>query len=282
MRPRPEALALGERWKLGFDRTPPRGPAGERLARGTGASLEFHDRRSYVAGDDVRHLDWRAYARTDQLLVRQWREEVLARCEILLDVSRSMEIEPRKAQLAVDLAGLFSRAAAESGALAVVLPLDSQPRQVSVAEFEREGVTFEGRASLGDALRGVGGLCRRGAMTLVISDFLSPHDAAELVRPLAARAGALGMIQVLAQEDMEPPLGRAARMTDCESDETLDIVLDATTVARYVERLERLQGALEENALRAGARFSRLIASSALEDQCRAYLAPQGFLVPAH
>ena len=108
MRPAASAFALGESWKLGFAHVPPRGPAGERVGRGTGSSLEFHDRRSYEPGDDVRHLDWRAYARTDTLLVRQWREEVLARCEILLDGSRSMAIDERKAQLALDLAALFA------------------------------------------------------------------------------------------------------------------------------------------------------------------------------
>ncbi|MCP5089094.1 MAG: DUF58 domain-containing protein, partial [Rhodobacteraceae bacterium] len=41
--------------------------------------MEFHDRRRYEAGDDVRHIDWRVLARTDELLVRVHREEVVPR-----------------------------------------------------------------------------------------------------------------------------------------------------------------------------------------------------------
>ena len=66
------------------------GRDGDQLGRGTGASLEFQDRRSYVAGDDLRHLDWRAYARTDQLMLRLYREEILPHVEIVVDASRSM------------------------------------------------------------------------------------------------------------------------------------------------------------------------------------------------
>lgn len=282
MRPRPEALALAERWKLGLDRTPPRGPAGERLGMRTGSSLEFHDRRAYSAGDDVRHLDWRAFARTDQLLVRQWREEVLARVEILLDASRSMAIDARKAQLALDLATLFARAAVEAGAHPVLVRLDARPRVIAQDELDRDGFEFDGTAPLAEAVRAASGLARAGAVAIVISDFLSPHDASALVRPLGARAGALALVQVLANEDAAPAVGAAQRMTDCETGATLDIVLDAATVGRYLERLRRLCDALEVEARRARGRFVPLRASVELERLCRERLAPEGLLVPAH
>ena len=281
MRPAPSAFALGEAWKLGLAQLPPRGPAGERMGRGTGSSLEFHDRRGYEPGDDVRHLDWRAYARTDTLLVRQWREEVLARCEILVDASRSMAIDARKAQLALDLAALLSRAAVESGAEPIFVQLEEAPRPLAVAEFEREGLQFEGRLGVLEALRAAGGLCRRGAMTIVISDFLSPHDARELVTTLSMRSGALAFIQVLSEEESAPKVGSAQRMIDCESGESLELVLDETTVRRYLERLTRLGDALAAEARRAGALFLSLRATDALEELCRERLAPAGLLVPA-
>ncbi len=281
MRPAPEAFALGEAWKLGFAHVPPRGPAGERVGRGTGSSLEFHDRRSYEPGDDVRHLDWRAYARTDALLVRQWREEVLARCEILVDGSRSMEIDSRKAQLALDLAALFSRAAVESGAQPVLVRLEDAPRPATVAEFERDGLAFESTNGIAESLRAASGLFRRGAMTVVISDFLSPHDARELVTSLSARSGALALVQVLSEEEAAPRSGSAQRMIDCESGESLDLVLDESTVRRYLERLARLTDALAAEARRANALFVSLLATEPLERLARERLAPAGLLVPA-
>jgi uncharacterized protein (DUF58 family) len=278
--PRPEALLLARRYRLGLDETPPRGPAGERLGLGTGASLEFQDRRAYAPGDDVRHVDWRALARTDQLLVRQWREEVLPRVEVLLDGSRSMAIEPLKAQLAADLAALLGRAAAEDGAQVRVVVLGEPPRLLPLDELEREGLDFAGSASLLDSLRIASALQRPGSTVILVSDFLSPHAAGDLVRPLAARAGALALLQVLAPEESEPAAGRANRLVDCESGATLDLVLDAPTVARYRRRLRRLCDELEVEARRARGRFVQLGSRDALDVACRERLAREGVLVP--
>lgn len=282
MRPRPEALALGSSWKLALARTPPRGPAGEKLGRTTGSSLDFHDRRSYEAGDDVRNLDWRAFARTDQLLVRQWRDEVLARVEILVDASRSMGLDPVKAQLTLDLAGLLARAALESGAQPVIVRLEERPRALGLLEFERDGLAFDSNASLAESLRAAAGLCRSGAIVIVVSDFLAPHDAGELIRPVAARAGALGLVQVLSDDEAAPPVGGAHRLIDCETGEALDLVLDAKTVGAYLERLGRLGAALDEESRRARGRFVPLRASLPLERLCRERLAPEGLLEPAN
>ena len=101
--PSPEALALGARYALRWAELPWRGAAGERLGKGVGSSLEFQERRAYVPGDDVRHLDWAAYARSDQLMVRLYREEILPRIDLVVDGSRSMAVDAEKAQLATDL-----------------------------------------------------------------------------------------------------------------------------------------------------------------------------------
>ncbi len=55
-----------------------------------GFSVEFSDYRQYVAGDDLRHLDWRVYGRSERLYIRQYEEECNLRAYLLLDGSRSM------------------------------------------------------------------------------------------------------------------------------------------------------------------------------------------------
>lgn len=55
-----------------------------------GFSVEFADYRQYVPGDDVRHVDWRVYGRSERLYIRQFEEECNLRLYILLDASRSM------------------------------------------------------------------------------------------------------------------------------------------------------------------------------------------------
>src|SRR5207253_6925536 len=70
---------------------PVAGRSGELLGRGTGSSVEFQEYREYLPGDDVRHVDWAAYARSDALMVRLYRDEISPRTEVLLDGSRSEE-----------------------------------------------------------------------------------------------------------------------------------------------------------------------------------------------
>lgn len=55
-----------------------------------GQSVEFLQHREYVAGDDLRHVDWKVWAKQDRLYVKQYEEDTNLRCTMLVDVSNSM------------------------------------------------------------------------------------------------------------------------------------------------------------------------------------------------
>jgi uncharacterized protein (DUF58 family) len=55
-----------------------------------GQSVEFLQHREYALGDDLRHVDWKVWARQDRLYVKQFEEETNLRCHLLVDVSKSM------------------------------------------------------------------------------------------------------------------------------------------------------------------------------------------------
>ena len=55
-----------------------------------GQSIEFAEHRPYVAGDDIRRIDWRLFGRKDRFFIKQYEEETNLRCQLVLDVSRSM------------------------------------------------------------------------------------------------------------------------------------------------------------------------------------------------
>ena len=55
-----------------------------------GFSVEFSEYRQYSPGDDLRHLDWRLYARSDRYYIKRFEEETNLRCHLLVDMSRSM------------------------------------------------------------------------------------------------------------------------------------------------------------------------------------------------
>ena len=60
----------------------------------TGVSVEFVERRPYVQGDDLRHLDWRAYARSDRLSIKRYEEETNLEATFVVDASNSMAYPP--------------------------------------------------------------------------------------------------------------------------------------------------------------------------------------------
>jgi uncharacterized protein (DUF58 family) len=64
--------------------------SGIHKSRSMGWNVEFADFREYVPGDDIRNIDWRIYARTDRLFIRQFEEETNMRVYLVLDRSRSM------------------------------------------------------------------------------------------------------------------------------------------------------------------------------------------------
>jgi len=55
-----------------------------------GQSVEFLQHREYVRGDDLRHVDWKVWARQDRLYIKQYEEDTNLRCTMLVDVSNSM------------------------------------------------------------------------------------------------------------------------------------------------------------------------------------------------
>src|SRR6188768_3661081 len=56
-----------------------------------GVSVEFADYREYAPGDDLKRLDWRAYARSNRFFIKRYEEESNLRCTVLLDASASMK-----------------------------------------------------------------------------------------------------------------------------------------------------------------------------------------------
>src|SRR5512137_2768617 len=101
----PELLAQLEQMEL-VSRKVFRGRMkGERRSKRKGQSVEFADFRNYVAGDDLRFIDWNLYARLDKLFLKMFLEEEDLHFYALIDASRSMDFgDPTKLEYAKQLA----------------------------------------------------------------------------------------------------------------------------------------------------------------------------------
>ena len=105
----------GLRYALCLPNSPMSGVRGERLGRRAGSSVDFQDYREYQPGDDLRHIDWNAYARSNQLIVKLHREEVQPHLDLILDTSASMNLPDTDKPAALhQLAALLATAAANA------------------------------------------------------------------------------------------------------------------------------------------------------------------------
>ncbi len=261
-------LALGEQmgsqYALGVPRMAPAGMAGATLSHRAGSSLEFKDHRAYEPGDDLRHIDWNAYARTDQLTVKLFREEVTPHLDLVVDGSRSMNLEgTRKGAAVVALAAFFATAAHRTGYSHRLWILNDQCQPVpngNQPPASWEGLNFEYRGMPTGQLP----LLRPRGTRILISDLLWLQEPLLIVRPFAERASVSLVLQVLARVDAEPIVGQSLRLIDSETDEIREIHVDAVAAQRYREALARHQASWDLACRQAGTTLLTTIAEDLL------------------
>ncbi len=289
----PEVQQAAAAFQLGLPRLPVSGHAGELLGRGSGSSLEFQEYREYLPGDDIRHLDWAAYARTDALMVRLYREEISPRVEIFLDASRSMNTRTPlvqdppatlKSTLAKQLTALFAALAAKLGGRPAIFPMaDARPAETwGLRELETlEAYPLMARRTLAEYAADHQIPPGRQAVRVIISDFLFPHDPESLIKQFSNNISGLWVFQILNRFEAEPKALGGRRLIDMETDMESDLVLDDQMIAAYQSRLNRLQELLARECRRRQAVFAPLIADAGLKSICSKTLCRLGVLKPA-
>jgi len=210
---------------------------GERRSKRRGQSVEFDDFRPYVVGDDLRHLDWNAFARLDRFVIKLFRAEEDLAVTIVLDGSASMYAgegetaggEPLDSKLvyAARLAmGLGSIALARQNRVSVLrfggsrlgrLPACRGRRSIErLGRFLLDGLhePFDPAASRHDFngwLKEVGRSRRGRGVVVLLSDLLVRGDALPGLRSLVAadRAGTDGaVLRVLSPSELDQRLAR--------------------------------------------------------------------------
>lgn len=280
----PEVRHAAARFRLARADVARRRRTGELLGRGFGNSHEFQDYREYHPGDDLRHLDWAAFGRSDQPMIRLYREETQPRTQILLDASRSMAVPSReKSKRARQLAHLIALLAAELGGQPTITPLDDRRpiREFDLPHVESsQFVDWSGTKDLARLVAERALPAPRHATRFVISDFLFPHDPRMLVAGLANQASDLILVQLLAESELRPAWEGGRRLVDVESEEYDDIILDQHALETYQTRLTELQRGLADEARRIHASFVTLNVEAGLHEACRGPLCQMGILQP--
>jgi len=227
------------------------GGAGEHAAKRRGGSAEFEEHRAYAPGDDLRRIDWMAYARSGEPQIKVFRaeEDVVAR--LLFDTSSSLAFgDPAKIDIARRIAA----------AVAYMTLADSERAQlvVTAGSVTRDHTPSRGRGGLPTLLRNLNGIepaghtdlshgvdtvlrkCRRAGMLVVLSDFFDPGPVLGALSRAAISGHDVILVQVVAPEEVEPSYEGDWTLEDAESGELVELTMDAAAIEAYTTRFAGL------------------------------------------
>jgi uncharacterized protein DUF58 len=236
------------------------GLMGEHMARRRTSGIEFSDYRQYSAGDDLRRVDWNAYARLGTLHVRQAQAEHDTVLYILLDGSPSMDFgKPTKFLVARRLAAALGYVAlTHLDAVVMTTPGAIGMRNGEFGMRNKDESNsqseFRGRAESGDMFRALQGLRTgsvadfdgllagwtaargQGRIAVVISDLLL--DGYRLgVKHLVSAGFQVVVLQLLSPEELAPPDLGDLELIDSETNANMDIYLGKEGLAEYNKQL---------------------------------------------
>jgi uncharacterized protein (DUF58 family) len=250
---------LGARYALQIPQVAASGWTGSRAGRRAGSSIDFQDYREYQPGDDLRFIDWGIYARNDRLTIKLFREEVTPHLDLIVDGSRSMNLDgTAKATAVAQLTALLATSAANAQC--------TQAVWLSGEGFQRlanDALT----PSAWDKLEFASGRTPDQSFEILppkfrrlISDLLWPGDPLPLLRRLREGAATLFVVQLLARDDATPPEHGNLRVVDSETGVESEIYIDSSLAKQYTENLARLQQSWSDACRQCGVQMTTIIA----------------------
>lgn len=243
-----------------------------------GFSVEFTEYRQYTQGDDLRHLDWKLFARSDRYYIKRFEDETNLRCLLLLDDSRSMNFGSRgysKSEYARTLAatlGYFLNTQRDAVGLAKFSSEidDFIPPRYRVGHLRRILVSLE-REALGSSthlskpLEQIAERLNKRGVLVLISDLLAPLETLELsLGALAARGQEVIVFHVLDPEELRFEFTAPEMFEDLESQDQL-YVDPAAIRTEYLKRFGKHLEAVEAICNRLGLTYHRMPTDSPLE-----------------
>jgi uncharacterized protein (DUF58 family) len=256
---------------------------GERRSKRRGQSVEFADHRPYVAGDDLRFVDWNVYGRLEQLFLKLFLEEQDLTVHIVADASASMSFgEPSKELFIKKL----------TAALGYVSLVNNNRVTIS---FIADGVTAQlanmrGRNYLNnmaeclltadcDGFSNFDNSCRQlvagrigSGVMIVLSDFLFKEGYDSGLRRLIGRQYDLYAIQVLCPHELSPNLSGELKLIDIEDADAAEITVSAALSKYYKRNLTAYCNELKDFCTRRGAVYVLANSADSVESLVLNYL----------
>lgn len=268
--------------------------------RGHGA--EFTQHRVYRAGDDLKHLDWKLFGRSDRLFTRQFRETTNVAVMIVLDTSASMMYPDRgtergsdrtltKFRYACIMAAALAHLVSDQGNAVGLMTMSKGKMAYLPArggkQHLRSLIARIDRLTPGDSwnpaqviARGAELLQRRGVV-LVISDFYdSEEETRREMRHVVQRGHDVAMLQVMSQEEQSLAFKGQVEFEDLESGQRR--LIDANAIrAAYNREVEDFLARCRSGAVRDGIDYALVSTDAPPERALRDFLLRRNMNVAA-
>ncbi len=251
-----------------------------------GFSQEFAEYRAYTPGDDLRHVDWNVYARTERAYLKRYRGETNSLVTLLLDASNSMNFASR-AVTKMDYARFMAAAICylairKQRDAAGLLVFDDEVRSY-IRPSRRQGQLHRllagielaeprARTSFEEPLRRLQTFLRRRGIVVILSDFYeNPETIIRAIEPLRFHGNEVLLFHILDPGEIRPQLGATALLVDLETRARIEVTAEYAA-REYREKILLHIERLRDGARRAGMGYQLLVTDRPLDDALREYL----------
>lgn len=250
-----------------------------------GSSIEFAEHRPYFPGDDVRHVDWKAYAKSDRLFVKEFEEETNLRCYLLVDASASMSFGTTAMSkfeyASVVAAAITYLALKQRDSVGMVIfnermlsyiPPKMNPAHFKVLVEALESVRPHGRTNFGNVISELGERIKRRGLVILLSDLVEENGSLrKALSFLRHRKHEVIVFHVLDPAEIELPFDEPSVFRDMESQRALPADPVALR-ASYKRELELYLAGCKEVCLQAYAEYKLIRTDEPLDKSLTEYL----------
>ena len=200
-----------------------------------GASVDFAEHRGYVAGDDIRRVDWRVYARTDKYYIKEFEADSNANFSVLLDVSTSMGFGAAVSKLdyAKTLAACLTYMANQQRDRVGLITFDDDivdhvppsAKHLDVVLHTLDRATATRPGKFGPPMRKLAEHFGRRGIVVVISDcYAEPDEIFDGLGPIRSRGNDVVLFHVLDPQEIDFGFAEPSSFEDMESGDQMPIV----------------------------------------------------------
>jgi uncharacterized protein (DUF58 family) len=251
-----------------------------------GFSQEFAEYRAYTPGDDLRHVDWNLFARTERCYLKRYRGETNSQLTILLDASNSMNYGSHAVSkmdyARYTAASLFYLAIHNQRDPAGLIVFDDEVRNY-IRPSTRQGQLHRLLAGLEQAeprartdfmkpLAHFQEFLRRRGVVLVISDFYeSPEVIVKTIEPLRFHGSDVVLFHVLDPKEIRPELRGPSILVDMETEQRLEVIPEYVK-GEYRRKMDGHLQQMQERTRAAGLDYHLLVTDRPLDAALSEYL----------